>query len=178
VRITLDDGSTTEIPSEVLILHRRVTVRKKVRQIVQPLSRQGVEKLEFRADDEVTVTVGPDDVQAYEVEVDEPTTLLDQESESLLEIRSVQFTEGNKWSFSDGQANFSAALEDFEFVQRVKNGEPFSSGDMLRCRVRVVQNQDEGGKLHTERYITEVIKHIRSPRPEQLRLDPPAGDGL
>lgn len=169
VRMTLDDETTVDVPSDVATLYRKVTVRKKAREVVRPVGRRGVDRLDFRSSEgEVTVSIQTEDVSAFEVK-EESEPLLESESQKLLSILSVVFTEGNKWRFTDGEATFSAAIEDVTFLGRVKHGEAFRDGDMLRCRIREVQSKRDE-KLHSERHITEVIEHI--PREPQLPLDP------
>ncbi len=71
--------------------------------------------------------------------------------------------------FTDGQQTFYAAIEDVDFLHRVDSGlEAFRKGDMLRCRMRVVQSHRANG-LHTEYTVVEVIDHI--PRHTQLALE-------
>lgn len=167
MRLTLDDGTVAEFPADTVALYRRVTVRTKARQVVSPVGHPGVEQLEFRADSAVTLSIGPEDVPAFDPAPTEPTPLLDQEVETVLAIVSAVFKEGNKWRFSDGENEFSAAIEDPAFMERVNAGEPFAAGDKLRCRIRIVQTEQDG-KLRIERQIVEVLEHIRRVPAEQL----------
>jgi hypothetical protein len=168
VRLTLDDETQIEVPAETLQLYRRVTIRKKAKDVVRPLNRKGVNRLDFREGTETTLSIEADDVSAFEVVEAEAETVLEDVVERRLKILSVVFTEGNKWRFTDGDVAFSAAIEDTAFLERVKLGEAFSDGDVLRCRMREVQSESEDGKLSTDRFIVEVLEHI--PRP-QRRLD-------
>jgi hypothetical protein len=168
VRLTLDDGSTVEVSSDVVKTYRNVRVRKRARTVVEPIKRSGIDRVEFRDDREVTVSVDEDDTAAFETEEDE-TPLLEEESELVVSIESVAFREGNKWRLSDGERTFYAAIEDDEFVARVERGvEAFRSGDFLRCRMKVVQTATEG-ELRTEYHVLRVEKHISAG--EQLPLE-------
>lgn len=83
-------------------------------------------------------------------------------------VVSVVFAPGNKWRFTDGLTIFWAALKDEEFVRRVNEGvEAFRRGDMLRCRVRLVQTR-RPERLHTDYVVVQVLQRL--PRPEQLSL--------
>jgi hypothetical protein len=169
IQITLADGTVLEVPSETLALFENFRVRKKVRQSVEPVSREGVERVEFRREGETTVAVEREDIPAYEVPEVEEVKLVDQETEMVVSVASVVFTEGNKWKFNDGEHTFSAAIDDPSFAERVHKGvESFRSGDMLRCRMRMTQTR-RGDLLHTDYSVMEVQEHI--PREVQLRLD-------
>lgn len=174
VRITLEDGTVAEFPAETMALHRRVSVRKKAQQVVNPIGRPGVDRLEFRSESQVTLSIGPDDVSAFDPEPEEPPPLLDEETGVVLAIVSAVFKEGNKWRFSDGAADFAAAIEDPAFIERVNAGEPFAAGDRLRCRIRIIQTEKDG-KLHIERRVLEVLEHVRRPQADPLFL-PEADD--
>lgn len=169
VKLTLEDGETIEVATEVFDLYRNVQVRKSVRQVVEPLARPDVERLDLRTEDTVTVSISALDVEAFEPPEDIDVPLLERESEMVLAIASVTFIEGNKWRFSDGERTFFAAIEDTEFLDRVERGlESFRKGDFLECQIRLVQSQ-RGDSLHTDYFILKVIRHI--PRQVQLPLD-------
>ena len=167
VRLTLDDGTTIEIPAEVLSLYENVAVRRKVRQVVEPVERPGVERVRFISDEEVTVEVDEADLPAYEVPEPEEIALGEYEHETVVAVATVSFAEGYKWRFTEGDVVFTASIEDPAFRRRIDDGEAFQKGDALRCRMRVVQTQ-RGDALHVERTVVQVIEHI--PRGTQLRL--------
>lgn len=167
VRLSLDDGTTLEIPAEVFRLYDSVEVRRKARLVVEPLTREGVDRLEFRSETSGSLVIEKDDVSAYELP-EESEPLHDQDLQMVLAIASVAFTEGNKWRFDDGERRFYAAIEDESFLSRVVRGEAFRNGDMLRCRLRIVQRRSFSEGLQTEYRVLEVLEHI--PRAIQLRL--------
>ena len=171
VRITLSDGTKIEAPASVLKLYRSKRIRRNAQASVSPLKRTGVERVDFRSGNEVTVSVEESDVEFFDVPEEDETELTDEEREMVVTIVSVSFSEGNKWRFSDGSLTFYAAIEDEGFLDRVHRGvEAFRNGDMLRCRMRLVQSLREG-ELHTEYRLAEVVEHI--PSGEQLTM----GDG-
>lgn len=168
VRLTLDDDTVLEVPTDVLALHGSVEVRRKARRVIEPLNRMGVDRLEFRAEDDVVLTLTGDDVPAFEAEGSEEVSLLEREIEMLVSITAPAFVPGNKWRLTDGDRSFFAAIDDDAFQERVQHGiEFFRAGDMLRCRMRLVQTQQDGA-LHTEYHVAEVFEHV--PRGTQLLL--------
>ncbi len=172
IRIVYENGITIEVPTAVLDLINRESVRREVREVVKPLRRPGVDRLRLRPPEREEVVVEKTDVEAFEAEVEEGEPEIDQEIDMLLSIVTVSFREDNKWRLSDGTVTFYAAIEDSDFLKRVDAGEVFAKGDTLRCRVRMQQWRPDGG-LRTEYTVTRVIQHI--PRAQALHLPFPGG---
>ncbi len=166
VRVTLEDGSTYEIPADVLRLHQAVEIRRKAVEVLRPVTRQGIERVKFSTDSVVVVEKA--DFPSYELPEPEPEELLDREEERVVQIWSVEFTEDRKWRLNTGADTFSAAITDEDFLSRIERGEAFRKGDMLRCRIRVEQER-RGTQLRTQYTVLEVIEHIHGD--EQLGLD-------
>lgn len=174
VRLRLDDGSSLEVRADVLTLYRRPTVRRKARQVVEPLARPGVQRVDFTSDEPEPLSVLADDLPAYEVVEPDEAPLSDREEVTVVSIVVASFEAGYKWRLSEGDTVFTASIEDPAFRARIDSGESFRKGDMLRCRMRVVQTQRDGG-LHVERTVLEVLDHIA--RAVQLELEPREEDG-
>jgi ribosomal protein L19 len=170
IRLTLDDGDVLEVPADVLRLYDRLSIRKNVRNVLEPLARDGIDEVAFESEREVTISAA--ELPDFEPG-DEETPVAEEIGERVLQIAAVTFIEGNKWRLTDGVSTFWSAIEDEGFLARVEQGEPFSKGDMLRAQVRIVQTQDAEGNLKAEYVIERVIEHIR--RTPQLRLDEPPG---
>jgi hypothetical protein len=169
VKLTAEDGTTIDVPTEVAELHRNIRVRKKVREVVQPLERKGVRSLEFQSEKEVTFSLGDSDLPDFDLPLLKEAELADNEIEVHLEIVAPTFKEDNKWRFFDGDKFFHAPILDQEFLHRVSMGESFRKGDRLHCRLQMIQMEQPDGTLYTERRVVQVIKHI--PSPTQLPLE-------
>jgi hypothetical protein len=166
IKLTLEDDETIEIRAEVFDLYRNLQVRQQVRRVVEPLARDGVDLLELRSEAAGTVSIGSGDVSAFEPPELHEIPLLDRTTEMVVAIVSVAFKEDNKWRLTDGERTFFATIEDYAFLERVTRGfESFRNGDMLKCKMRIVQSRDEEG-LHTAFHVLKVIQHI--PREIQL----------
>ena len=172
VKYTDADGNSLEVPSPVDALNENRRVRKSAKAVVEPLAREGVERLDFRRDSEVVESVTASDVPAFalpEPRDDEPPPPDDHEIDVDVEVVSPSFAEGNKWRVAMGESTFHAAIEDDGFWRRVSEREDlFGAGDRLRCRLRIEQSE-QGGKLNTEHTIIEVHAHI--PREVQLPFE-------
>jgi len=169
VRLTLEDGTTLEFPSEIVELIGSVEVRKSARQVVRPLERDGIDLLEFIDDESVTVRIQAADVPKFDLPAVAPEVMSDDQLTLVLTVASPNFVEGNKWRFTDGDRSWPATMGDDAFLSRVDAGEKFAKGDMLRCRVRILQQRNPEGGLHTDYQVVEVLEHI--PREVQMRLD-------
>jgi hypothetical protein len=164
MKLTLDDGTTLEVPTEVARLVQEVSIRRKVRDVVAPLGKEGVYTVSFAPapDRPPELVVQKDDLESYEfAALEEGDILLDEEREQVVQIASVSF-EGKKWRLSDGNVTFWAAMDDAEFLAGVEDRiEQFAKGDLLRCRVRLIQTRRATGGLHSEYRVVRVIEHIR-----------------
>jgi hypothetical protein len=168
VRLTLDDGTTLDVPGVVVELHKRPTIRRRARDVVAPLEQDGIEVVEFKGGGMEDVVIEDDDLPSFDSNEEEGEVVTDQVIELWLEVVTAAFAEGNKWRFSDGQSRFNALIEDDQFMRRVNNHiEVFGKGDTLRCRMRIIQTQGPNG-LHTERHIVRIFEHTS--RPMQMGL--------
>lgn len=171
LRVILDDGTAIEMSPDVAKLVRRFSIRRKARDVVSPLGREGIDEVRLSRDSarppDVVITKG--ELDAYEgAATEEGEVLLDEEREMLFQLSSVSF-EGDKWRLSDGTQTFGVSVEDTTFIDEVSRGELFGKGDMLRCRMRVIQSRRPEGGLRTEYHVVQVIAHL--PRAQQLELD-------
>lgn len=184
VRVSIaEDGETSlEVPSEVLRLHRSVTVRSNAREVVKPVEREGVERFKATSDRQITVTVGKEDLPAFNA-IDPPEEeeeLQDNERDTTLTIVAIAWNEDNKWRFSEGAADssFYARIVDPSFWEGIDKGaEAFRKGDLLKCRLRTIQRKIDD-RLDVEYQIVQVYEHIEVADPNaqmdiQSALDEP-----
>ncbi len=153
----------------------KIEVRKKARAVVEPLGRPGVERLDFRRENQITVSVRSDDVPAFELPEETIEDLGSRECETVVAIAAANFIEGNKWRLTEGESTFWATIEDDAFLARVEHGEAFHKGDFLECRIRVEQSRQDDG-LHSDYYVTQVLRHIECATQLPLGELPPAPD--
>lgn len=175
VTYTTEDGDSLTVPEEVADLYDDVSIRRRTRDIIEPLNREGVEEVRIQRQSETVVTFNKHDLEAFEPAPADPP-LLEQETEVLLEVLAPAFKPGNKWRFSLGRAPLWASMGDPGFQSRVqKREEVFGKGDLLRCRVRIEQAETAEG-LNTSWTITNVLDHIHTGgTPLRLSFDDPQG---
>jgi hypothetical protein len=114
----LQDGESIEISADVIKLYPHFRIRRKAKEVVAPLARQGVNEVRFSETSEASpeLVVKETDLPAYDAAVaDEEDTLLDEVQEMVVEIVSPVFVEGNKWRLFDGENTIYATIEDPQF---------------------------------------------------------------
>ncbi|MGD9734424.1 MAG: hypothetical protein AB7V58_02260 [Solirubrobacterales bacterium] len=168
-----EDGSEIIVKAEVAGLNRDPRIRRKVRDVVEPLRKDGVDTIEFRSDSQKAVELEKDDVPAFEVPDDQDDEVVSrQEIDVYLEVLTADLEEGSgrKWRFGGLGQTFMATIEDPQFMEKVaRHEEVFGSGDQLHATVEIVQRRDPAtGKIRAERRIVKVHDVLKAP--EQLSL--------
>jgi hypothetical protein len=181
VRFPGEDGSETSIivPQDVLRLYQEIAVQRELGVLLETLEKEAVETIAFyppernKADPPPVILTRADRGIAQQVEpVTE--TVVDTTQKMALSIRSLAFTEGNKWRLYDGQNVITATIDDKEFLERVDRSlARFAKGDILVCMVRTIQKQAADG-LKTEHTVLRVLEHRPAPTQVSINFDPPS----
>lgn len=170
VRVVLDDGATIEVPTQTWALSQSISIRRHMTEAVAPIRTDGVDRILIRSNSE-KIELATSDIDAFELPA-EPMLqpLIDDTSDMAVSVVSPNFSDG-KWKVSDGESTFWATISDADFLQRINDGEPFRKGDLLVCRMRVVQTQTSEG-LRTIWDIEHVHSHRPPPQHLTFPLDP------
>ena len=172
-RFIAEDGTTLDIPSAVVELLQRPSVRRNARRVVAPLTGEGVDLLRFEPAGGEPLVVEAPETPAFDIAEAVERDLGIQNLTMGLTITTVSFAEGNKWRLSDGEHTFFATIKDEGFLRRVDaRQEAFRKGDVLRCRVTLQQWQTETG-LRPEWTVDQVLEHIPAGRNMTLPLGEP-----
>ena len=139
--------------------------------LVEPLNREGIDRLEIRRGDEVE-TITKEEAEAFYFSELEGDKILENVSEAWLSIISLSFNHDHKWRFSTGGSNLTAAIEDEQFWRRVHtHQEIFEEGDQLLVDLRTSTFRDPTtGRLQTRYAIERVIQHQHMPKQSGLDL--------
>lgn len=169
IKITLEDGTTIEIPKDVLDAYLNVNVRKGIKDSVKPLEKDGIDKIDFYHDNNQKETVNKDEYEDFSVPELKAKELETVDSDVFLQIVNVAFEHG-KWKFSDGYNQFFAKIGDEKFLKSVeRNQQQFGSTDTLKVTLRTRQYIDTEGSLKKDQEVVEVLDHIKGS--QQLELD-------
>jgi hypothetical protein len=145
--------------------------RKAVEGVVKPLRVQGIDVFETRRGKQVIQSVKKDELDGFAL----PSSPRSEELKpvptvtEVVEVIKPSFAEDLTWTVSDGSDRFDVVMKDEAFVDRVKQGEDFRIGDLLRVTIATKQWLTPDG-LRTRREIIEVVEEIKAPR--QARLLP------
>lgn len=102
------------------------------------------------------------------VPISAETVLTEFTAEMNVVVMSPDFKEGNKWRFSDGQAEFYAGIEDDAFNGRIARRQiRFGLGDVLRVSMNVKQ-VGAFRPDRQERTILAVLDYCPAPVQEEL----------
>lgn len=173
VTLKAEDGSQITVKPEVAGLNRDPQIRKKAREIVEPLRRPGMDSLEIRSSPESALRLEKDDVPAFEVpEIEDAEVLSEQEIDVYLDVLTAELEQGStrKWRFGGLGATFWAPVEDAEFMEKYSHREQILGvGDRLHATVKIIQKRDPAtSKIRVERQVMKVKEVIEAP--EQLSL--------
>lgn len=170
VEITIDDNTKITISKKVLDAYQNVEVRKSIKDSVKPLSKDGIESIDFYHDNHDKVTVRKADYPLFDVPDAGEKEINISEEDTFLQIISVAFEHG-KWQFSSGGNRFFAKIEDKNFLNDVeKNFQQFGSTDVLKVRLRTRQYIDKTGLLKSEYTILRVLDHQRGGQQIELNF--------
>jgi hypothetical protein len=163
VRITAPDGTTMDVPSEVWLLYARASARRKAREVIAPLEREGIDRLEFRPrrKEPPELVVTEDDVEFFDLPDEPEEALTENERVTLVEIVHLGYETNKKWRLREGAASFNAPILDDSFWEKVHRREiKFAEGDMLRVRLRVVQTLSAAGRLSADHSVLQVLEVV------------------
>jgi hypothetical protein len=150
-------------------LYQDPETRRAASTLVEPLNREGIDKLEIRRGEEIE-TVTKEEAAAFSYSDVEGEMLLDNVAESWLSIIALSFNPDHKWRFSTGGSTLTANITDHEFWVRIhKHEEIFEEGDQLLVALRTSTYRDLSGKLQTRYMVERVIQHRHTSK--QSRLD-------
>lgn len=171
VRLGIDGIGTLDVSKDALELTKKISVRRSAYEVVKPLHAPGVDEFESIVQEEVTLSLGDDDLPAFEaIERPEDQEELE-ETERAATVQIAGINWGGKWRLLEGSedAGFFATIEDPAFKEKIAKGvEVFREGDLLKCTLRT-QQRKVGTQLRAEHRIVKVEKHIAAT--EQLNID-------
>ena len=162
------DKLRLEVPARVLDLYKDSNMRDYIEAVVRPLSRQGIDKLSFRQDQQPLESVEKVDVAYFEsADLEDEGVTKTIIPRQRLKLAAVSFEKKGKWRLNDGERIRWYAIKDEGFASEVEQGlRRFGTGDLLICEVVMIQYVEPELKL--EYAVTRVLEHL--PRPEQGRL--------
>lgn len=168
VKLTLTDGTIIETTANSLKAYQDVEFRNNLRNVVEPLEKEGIDGMEINSKKSNKIIVKKEDLDNFDVPNPDDKQLESTVSEDFLQIINVAFEHG-KWKFSDGSSHFFANIEDENFIKSViENKTQFGSSDILKVQLRTNRKITSDG-LKSEFIIEKVLEHIKGS--QQIELD-------
>ncbi len=172
VRLEIE-GVSIEFPADVVRLFNDNAVRETLREVLNPLDKDGIDTFQIRRARRVVETVAKADLPYFATGGDAEEILRDDERDAFLEIVSLSFKDSYKWRFSDGSATFTADVNDEAFFKQVQTRKiVFGRGDVVEVRLRTVSWRTPTG-LKTDHSISKVLRVIHAAQQIPLPLDEP-----
>lgn len=170
VRVEVD-GQRLDVEKEVIELYRQSKLRAALEAVMKPLATEGI--TEFAVTDKSLkrfVVVTENELAFFSSPPVPAEVLSEQVVEMNLQLVNIAFREDNKWRFSDGSTSFYAQVVDQDFLNKVRRNEAFSSGDILKAKLRRIQSLS-GETMKTEYVLLEVLEHRRTATQLPLHYD-------
>lgn len=172
--VRIDNREVVREKTTIIELGNLFSVRRDLREVTRPLSRDGYGLVEYRYANDQVVTLEPTDWPAF-ADVPIESRVEEVEYYADLLVQQVAFDPELKWRFTEGQSRFPAAVEDVTFLRRVaENQESFQAGDTLAARIRLRREKRDDGTISATRSIVEVLDHRPGTSQDQTSL--PIGD--
>lgn len=159
------EGGIMKIPVKVWELYQSPTVRAAFYQVLKPLEKDGVERVEFKGPAGQTVEIRKEDVNFY-LPPPEPVEPLQvfPPRETFVNVVHMWFRNGNQWRFTEGGNEWSAEIKDQRFVESLLRGEEtISANDYLKVVVKQTQTR-YGSTIHSDYEIVKVLEHRKVPK--------------
>jgi len=168
VEIETDAGSM-KIPASVWELYQSTKVRAAFYQILKPLEKDGMDKVEFNSPTGRTAEVIKDEARYYSPKSEHVESLEElAPRETFVNVVLLWFRNGNKWRFSEGGNEWWAEIKDQDFIESLLKGEQtISANDFLKVLVKQTQTR-VGPVIHSDFEILRVLDHQKVP--QQMHL--------
>ena len=148
VKVVNQIGQVNYFNAAVINIYNQDRTRSQISRLTQTLDQAGADSIRISTgdDDQTPEVINKQDREFFRYE--EGMVLTDNESEVILEVVGPMLDGSSKgWRFSEGDdgVEFSASVEDDDFLGKVKSREiKFENGTAVRAIVRTVQRKNMG----------------------------------
>ncbi len=169
--VTLEDGNIelvvkelkVTVPPEVFNLYKDTKVREEVENVVKPLSKDGIDFIDFKYDNEISETIKKDELSCFEISETESEKINEDVFTATYSIQSLSFKKGSKWKLSDGTNSIFVTILDNEYLEKIEgNLVSFSKGDRLKVKLRIKNYENTKG-LKTDYEVLKILDHTKPP---------------
>lgn len=164
IEIETDSGSVTITKLEWELL-QSPKIRKAIYDILKPLEKEGVEKVEFKSAEGKSETVKKPEINYFVPPAAQIEPLPEMPfREPYVNVVHMWFKGENKWKFSEGGNEWTAEIKDQKFLDEIRMGHRvINANDFLKVRVKQTQFR-EGSTIHSTYEILQVLEHKKAYR--------------
>jgi len=174
IQITNAEGDTISITRDVWKLHESQPVRKALQEMVEPITKPGIEELSFSdvaAAPTMSVVIHREEAPSFKAPTERPEEISRSKSHQPLSIANLSFTEGNKWRMTDGDSSIFVNILDEKFLQDIDDDRvAFSKHDVFICEVETVYTRTSKG-LDKETNLIKVLERLPAYKSTNLDLE-------
>lgn len=147
------------------------TFRRAARDALRPMETDTAEEVRIEVGDQPRFIATKEDLPAFTVPRG-PEPITTNEIEVVAQIVAPSFRRVEKWRLYFNDRTHWVAIEDVAFLDRVERGEiRFGSRDVMRCRMRMEQYENEDGTLSSVFTVLQVVRFTTQDLPSQLTID-------
>ena len=145
VVVTNSEGAQTTVNNYVIQVAGNAYFQEQAEKVVKPLKKPG-RNLAIRQDEEALASATSETYPAITAKpINDNQPLTANTIDVTLRVRQPHLDGENSWKFSWGRNRITAQVRDKGFMEKVRTGEEeFRSGDLLRVRMRI-EEQQKGG---------------------------------
>ena len=136
-------------------------IREHFRRVFEPVSQNGIDRVEIKENSNVLESVEEDDLPSFDPFLEEANIVDSIIPRQMLKVMNPYLGQGTgQWRLHDGDRTNRYDMMDTNFGNDVRRGViDFRSEDVLECQVRHIQWIDATGNIKTNREILRVLKH-------------------
>jgi hypothetical protein len=161
VVVTNSEGAQVTVNHYIVQVAGNAYFQEQAERVVKPLKKPG-RSLAIKQEDERLLTATSENyaaITARPMNDNQPITA--NTIEATLRVRQPHLDGEDSWKFAWGRNRITAQVRDKDFMDKVRAGaEEFRSGDVLRVRMRI-EEQQKGKNVTKHHYIEEVLTKDR-----------------
>jgi hypothetical protein len=154
------DGARLRMAPKVFDLYNDALLRDHLAAMVRPVTRDGIDRIEFCEGTTVLATVEKGEAANFEHHPEDTATTAYLIPRQRLKLVRPNFSARGKWMLDDGEKKRWYTIADEIFNREVRQGfRRFGAGDLIECEVRLTQTYDDDGILRLDYLVTCVLRH-------------------
>lgn len=139
-------------------VYRDGVLREPIKKALQPVTRDPENRIELLQGKKVLETATAQEAEALDDAEDDSTVEVQDLDNAIFDVRRVSLDGDKQWGVSFFGQNFTATIQDREFLRKVANREiVFGHGDRLKVNAKI-ERPSNGGRIRCT--INKVVSYI------------------